>query len=321
MLRDAVLRRVNRLHDFPAMTTLKLFGHQRVRAVLGERYSDALHQHRPALPNLSSLDAGIVDGLERDGVFVTSLEALGVPGHGQLVDQAADLAAGFAAEARDLAASGKVFMIVPPERIVARPSIYRWGLDDRLLDIAEAYIGLPPAYDGATINYTVGDGREVATRMWHRDREDRRMLKIAIYLHDVGEDGGPFQLISRQDTRQSDVEGYSYDINSETDLAKRLGANFADHIVTCNGAKGTVIFSDTARFFHRGKPFTGGDRAALFYSYFSKRPRHPFLCDRSGISGRDVASLVEGLPARQRSSALWRRELPAMLKLVRPVRV
>jgi hypothetical protein len=49
---------------------------------------------------------------------------------------------------------------------------------------------LPVAYDGASVNYTVADGREVSTRRWHRDWEDRRMLKVAVCLNDVGHGGG-----------------------------------------------------------------------------------------------------------------------------------
>lgn len=321
MLKRRLARRARWLGDLPAHTTLTLFNHPRVRSALGRRYHVAVQQHRTALPPLEDIGARIVEGLERDGVFVTSLESLGLPGSGELVSTAARLAADFAPEAHARAADGHVFMIVPPGQIVAHPWIYRWGLHDRLLDIAEAYIGLPPAFDGVTINYTVGDGREVATRMWHRDREDRRMIKIAIYLHDVGEDNGPFQVISREDPRQNDSDGFCYDLNDQASLARRLGESFAEDIVSCAGPTGTVVFCDTARFFHRGKPFRGGDRAAIFYSYFARSPRHPFLCDRSGVRGKEVAALVQSLPERQRRAALWREELATMLKLIRPVRV
>ncbi|MET0179988.1 MAG: hypothetical protein ABW194_05835 [Novosphingobium sp.] len=316
MIRHLLARRARWLRDLPARTALKLFNQRRVRAVLGRRHHQALQRHRPALPRLSAFDAGIVAALDRHGVFVTSLAELGLAGSDALVGTAAELAERFAGEARRRVAAGEPFTIVPPEWIVENPEIHRWGLQDRLLDIAEAYIGLPPAYDGVTINYTVADGREVSTRMWHRDWEDRRMLKIAIYLHDVDADGGPFQIIARQDSRQSDAEGYSYGLAGDAELATRMGASFADDIVSCEGLKGTVVFNDTARFFHRGKPATARDRAAVFYSYFARRPRHPFLCERTGMTRKHSALLARALPPRQRGAVLWRRQLPAALRLI-----
>jgi hypothetical protein len=306
------------LRDLPARTTLKLFNQRHVRRYLGQRHRAALQRHRPAVPPLSAFDAGIVESLDRHGVFVTSLAELGLAGADELVGTAAQLAERFSGEARRRVAEGEPFVVVPSEWIVANPLIHHWGLQDRLLDIAEAYIGLPPAYDGVTINYTVADGREVSTRMWHRDWEDRRMLKIAIYLHDVDENGGPFQIIARHDSSQGDAEGFSYGLAGDAELAARIGPTFAEDIVSCEGLKGTVVFNDTARFFHRGKPATARDRAVIFYSYFASRPRHPFLCERTGMKRAETAFLAQALPPRQRRAVLWRQQLFAALRLIPP---
>ena len=306
------------LRNLPARTMLKLLNQPRVRTTLGDRYERALEQHRGILPRLSGIDAEIVAALDRDGVFITTVDALGLSDSGTIVGTAAMLAEQFAPEARSRAAGGEVFTIVPPERIVNNPAIYFWGLHDRLLDIAESYIGLPPAYDGVAINYTVADGREVSTRKWHRDWEDRRMLKVAVYVHDVDEGGGPFQMIRRHDTLQNDNDGFDYGLADDTELERRLGAGFTRDIVSCTGKAGTVIFTDTARFFHRGKPAIERDRAAIFYSYFASRPRHPFLCERTGMTRGDIARLAHALPHRQRDAALWRRRLSTALRIIPP---
>lgn len=168
------------------------------------------------------------------------------------------------------------------------------------------------------INYTVADGREISTRKWHRDWEDRRMLKVAVYLHSVDRAGGPFQMIRRHDLMQNDSDGFVYESADDAEIEQRLGADFATDVVSCEGPGGTVIFTDTARFFHRGKPATERDRATIFYSYFARRPRHPFLCERSGMARRDIARLARDLPERQRAAALWRRQLPIALRLIPP---
>jgi hypothetical protein len=322
MFREYLAAQARWFEDLPARTTLKAFNQRHIRGILGRRHDKALAGHRAAAPKLDGLDARIVEGLENRGLFVTSLEELALPHHDRLVADGVKLAELFAPQARRRAAAGEPFLIVPPAWIVEHsPLLYRWGLQDRLLNIAEAYIGLPPAYDGVTVNYTVADGREVSTRMWHRDWEDRRMLKVAIYLHGVDAAGGPFQIITRQDTSQSDANGYRYQLAKDADLAALLGPSFADDIVSCEGRRGTVIFNDTARFFHRGRPAVARDRAAVFYSFFAARPRHPFLCERTGMKRRDIAALVGALPDRQRASALWRQQLALGLRLIPPARL
>jgi hypothetical protein len=145
-----------------------------------------------------------------------------------------------------------------------------------------------------TIVYTVAGGKAESTRQWHRDREDRRMVKIAIYLNDVDGDGGPFELDTRGE-RASD-------------------ADFAT-VRSCEGPAGTVIFADTARCLHRGRP-AKRDRAAVFYSYFSRRPRNSFFCERSGLTRLQVAALTRNLPPRQAESAQWHAALPPLLRLI-----
>lgn len=318
MLESLLVERRRWLRDLPARAALKLFNRPRVRMILGRRHSSALRVHQPALPQLTGIDAEIVSALEKDGIHITTIEALGLADGRAVASQAAALAESFLEEARDLSANGEAFIIVPPERVAAHPAIYHLGLQDRLLDIAENYIGLPPAYDGVTINYTVPDGREISTRKWHRDWEDRRMLKVAIYLHDVDETSGPFQMIRRHDTMQSDRAGFNYELADHAALTQLLGPNYSEDIVSCCGPAGTVIFTDTARFFHRGKPTTERERTALFYSYFADRPRHPFLCERTGMRRSDIAGLAQNLPRRQQSAALWRGRISPLLRIIPP---
>lgn len=320
-LNRSITARRDWARDFPARTLLKVANDRRIRARLGRRYEASLDAHRPHLPRLGRLEQEIVAGLEAEGVVVTSLDALRVPNSARVIAAARAMADDYAQEARRRVAGGADFVVVPPERIAAEPAIFEWGLDDRLLDVVETYLGLPVAYDGVCLNYTVADGREVSTRKWHRDWEDRRMLKIALYLNDVDEGGGPFQLIRRLDTGQNDVHGFDYGLADDEELARRLGEGVGEDVVSCEGPAGTVFFADTARFFHRGKPATTRDRAALFFSYFARRPRHPFFCERSGMSRRDIAALAADLPPRQRAAAMWRRELPALMRLIPPARV
>lgn len=318
MIRDVVKNRSEWLRNLPARTALRYCNRPAVRMKLGERHGAALHRHGPDLPTLGPVEARIVEQLDRDGLALTSIAALDLPGSDAMIDTALHLAQRFSAQAHAEAAGGKAFMIVPPEQILAHPGIFHWGLEDRLLDIAESYIGLPPAFDGVAINYTVADGQEISTRKWHQDWEDRRILKVAVYLHDVDEEGGPFQVLSRRDTLQTDAGGYAYDLADDATLERRFGQDVRHDIISCTGTRGTIIFADTARLFHRGKPAIAHDRAALFYSYFARVPRHPFYCERTGMTRRVMYDLASTLPARQRDAVMWRRRLPLSMRMIPP---
>lgn len=288
----------NKLKMLPARMAHAVSGLGPVNRRSDKRYRHARMQHLPDLPALSGLDREICEQLETQGVSVTTTAALGLPMSGEILEAGRQLAVDFASEARMRSAAGQKFLMVTPSATLLRPELFAWGLQNRLLDIVEAYLGLAPAYDGMTIIYTVANGDEEATRRWHRDREDRRMVKIIIYLNDViANEGGPFQLDPTSDTSDS-------------------VANRQRPIVTCEGDVGTVIFADTARFIHRGEPAIATDRAAIFYSYFSRRPRYPFFCERSGLSRKQVASLAAGFAPRQRESILWHERLPWPLRTI-----
>jgi len=284
-----------KMRSLPANTAHRVLSIPSIQRRLERHYHDSLDAHASALPDLTGLDARICDGLRRDGIFVTSLEALGMPGSREMFEVARRMAADYAPEAHRRASAGEKYLMFPGAQVMMRPVLFTWGLADRLLDIAESYLGLPPAYDGMALVYSVADGKDEATRRWHRDREDRRMVRIAIYLNDVDADGGPFELDRR---------------GRET-----LKADDPEAVRSCLGLAGTVIFADTARCLHRGRPATR-DRMAIFYSYFSRRPRNSFYCERSGLSRAQISALTRGLPLRQTESALWHRSLPPLLRVI-----
>lgn len=313
--------RIAGLRDLPARTALRVTNLAPLRRRLATRYEAAIAAHRHALPVLEGIDRLVVEGLRRDGVFVTSLRTLQLEASNALLRRTTLVADEFAGEARRRAAAGADGNFVPAELIGAHPDIFAWGLQDRLRAIVECYLELPIGYDGVCLNYTVADGREVATRKWHRDWEDRRMLKVAIYLNDVDGTGGPFEIVKQRDAVQTDSSGFRYATATDAKLEQQLGEGFRASIESCEGSAGTVIFADTAGFFHRGRPATGADRKAVFFSYIARRPRHPFFCERSGMSRAQIRRQAAGLSEAQRAAVFWRRELPLLVQLIPPARI
>jgi hypothetical protein len=206
--------------------------------------------------------------------------------------------------------------------LVVHDKIIRWGLNDRLLDIAENYLGVPIGYDGANVYFTKADGMEAGQRRWHRDAEDRRMLKIALYLNDVDDDGGPLQVLLRQLPDHDRMVRGKFPILSQEKLETALGDFDPDRdVVTCTGKAGTVIFADTAALYHRGKPASARDRCAIFFNYMNRAPLRPFRCERSTISRAQTRRLAASMPQRQRDCLLWRDSLPLVARMVPPAPV
>jgi hypothetical protein len=274
-------------------------------------YERAKRLHEAHLPHLRDSDARIVEDLKTSAVSITSLEAMGLEGVDALLADAYALVARHSPWTRSFQADGA--------DIVAHDKIIRWGLSDRLLDIAENYLGVPVGYDGINAFFTKADGMETGARRWHRDTEDRRMLKIALYLNDVDEDGGPLQVLRRQLPDSCRMVRGKFPTLRQEQLEKALGDFDPDRdVVTCTGKASTMVFADTAAVYHRGKPASARDRCAIYFNYMNRVPLRPFRCERSTISRAQIRRLAASMPQRQRDCLLWRDSLPLVGRIVPP---
>jgi hypothetical protein len=130
----------------------------------------------------------------------------------------------------------------------------RLGVNPRLLDLANGYLGMWSKLEYVDVWYTPpagGDERRSSQR-WHRDFNDRHLLKAFIYLVDVDEETGPFEYVPRS-APGGELErlwpwrplGENYP--PEDEFAERIDGRS----VTFTAPKGTIIFCNTSGF-HRG---------------------------------------------------------------------
>jgi hypothetical protein len=188
---------------------------------------------------------------------------------------------------------------LPLTLLAEDPALFLWGLAEQNLDIAERHIGLPVRYLGLEVRAERArpTGSRHPVRHWHFDVEDRRMLKVIVYLTDVDEHTGPFEFLPQP----------ASDLARQT-LRVRPGLTFLPdaavsatvpasqwHRVT--GPAGTAVYADTARLLHRIKAPTGGDRYSATFVYTSDRPRHTL--SRFMPPRHIVQSVLPGLTARQ----------------------
>jgi hypothetical protein len=278
--------------------------------VLYPHYQSFLEQHKPYLPELCSQDLTIVQELEANGISERSIEALNLPNTEKFFLAAQNLSKELAQMAQSPKFRGKHTLTATSQQIMRYPEVFFWGAQERLLRIVEQYLKLPVAYDGLSYYYSVANCIEAGPRKWHRDKEDWRMIKIGVYLNDVDFLGGPFECVFPEANIQICKQAEQrYQVFRHHELKNLLGEDSNTWRKSCVGSSGTVIFVDTASFYHRGRPPVSANRSAIFFGYFSLRPKHPFFCSRSPLSQNQLINLSQSLPPHIQGSILWRNNL------------
>lgn len=146
-------------------------------------------------------------------------------------------------------------------------------LSPRLLDVANAYLRLWSKLEYVDLWYSVPQpvgAKRVSSQRWHRDFNDRHLLKAFLYLVDVDESMGPLQYIpgsagSGPYAREWAWRPLGDNYPSEEELEQRIPA--AD-IRTFTAPAGTLILVNTCGF-HRGGLSTSDPRVLATSTYSS----------------------------------------------------
>ncbi|GAB1539735.1 hypothetical protein NUACC21_24020 [Scytonema sp. NUACC21] len=242
-------------------------------------YRADLFKHAPKLPALESSDRKIVDTLKKEGVYVTSLKELGLSSTANLL-QAAQTYLSTMARVNNNYEAEKLPQIYT---VTDLPEFFHWGREPKLLSIVENYIGLPITFHGVHLRKDLPNKNQFGTLLWHKDSEDRRIIKIIVYLSDVEEHHGPFEYVPLPLTSPSSLSYYR--IYHKLWQSGYLGINNEqlkeiipkENWKSCLGPAGTVIFVDTKNVLHHGTLKTE-ERSALFFVYTANPPKRPELC-------------------------------------------
>ena len=234
-------------------------------------------RYAQAAPVLDDVQQGVLERLREEGYASLPLSEL-APDTGVWQDLEAD-AARFVAETEAGLANEREGGESALRRRAGKEFLvrkYSWGVelgfDDpwvrlgtnpRLLDLANAYLEMWSKLEYVDVWYTPPAGADDrrSSQRWHRDFNDRHLLKAFIYLVDVDEETGPFEYVPRS------APGWELDrlwpwkplgdnYPPEDEFAKQLDGRS----VTFTAPKGTIIFCNTSGF-HRGGFATGKPRA------------------------------------------------------------
>jgi hypothetical protein len=262
-----------------------------VRPWSESRYHARLGRHAENLPWLTSDRFDVFAELRDHGIAIRDATTT-IPA---AVLEVADR---FVARLRET--TQKPLEITLPPDVAVDPALYEWGLAEENLDLAEHYIGLPVRYLGAAVRREQV-GVHYRTRRWHKDIDDRRMLKIIVYLNDVRDGGGPFEYLNRNASdHAARIFRYSAGLLSDAAMARVVPP--ADW-VQVTGPRLTAIFVDPRRFFHRAQPPTNADRYTMTFTYMSKTPLFETFSG-SMLGPAALAGLSHELTPRQRRAAM-----------------
>jgi Phytanoyl-CoA dioxygenase (PhyH) len=249
--------------------------------LLSNRKSRGLFEsHRP---DLDDVQRRIVDQVDREGFAVLPFtELFGDDGVWRDIEEQRDR---FIAQTEaDLAAGGENVRVREGKEFVVRLLSYgvEVDLDDpwfravssrRMLDVANAYLRMWSKLEYLDVWYTAPQPAgvdRVSSQRWHRDYNDKHLLKAFLYLVDVDESMGPFQYVpgSQPGGPHADKWGWrplGDNYPTEEELEQAIPAS-AVHTFT--GPQATLIFCNTAGF-HRGGFSTTNPRVLATVTYSS----------------------------------------------------
>jgi hypothetical protein len=276
--------------------------------VLGNRAARRRYSHRP--PALDTVQQDVVERLRTDGYAVVPFSRLVPDMWSELETKAGRFIAETEAElAREREGEESGLRRRPGKEFVVRKYAYdvRLGLDDpwlrlglnkRLLDIANTYLGMWTKLEYVDVWYTppADEEERKSSQRWHRDFNDRHLLKAFLYLVDVDEQTGPFEYVPRS-APGSELDhlwpwrplGDNYPPDDE--LAEKI----AGRAVTFTAPEGTLIFCNTSGF-HRGGLATGKPRVLATVTYSSPAS----LASLTERNYELVAETADGLGPEQR---------------------
>ncbi|HEY8776044.1 MAG TPA: hypothetical protein VIM33_06120 [Gaiellaceae bacterium] len=278
--------------------------------LLANRTARKRYAHEP--PPLDPVQTGIVDRLRREGYAVVPFSELvnDPAGWTELDAEATRFITETEAElSREREGRESGLRRRPGKEFVVRKYAYdvelglddpwlRLGLNRRLLDIANTYLGMWTKLEYIDVWYTppADESERKSSQRWHRDFNDRHLLKAFLYLVDVDEETGPFEYVPRS-APGSELDhlwpwrplGDNYPPDDE------LVAKIEGKSVSFVAPKGTVIFCNTSGF-HRGG-FASGKPRALATVTYSSPASLASLTERNYEFGSDAAN---GLGPEQR---------------------
>ena len=264
------MMQLKKIKNIPHKLRREIYRVPAFNALKEQAYQKMLDAHSPFLPLLDSQSEKILAGLRCEGTCIIPLERLKLASTERMMAAAYQLADELIRPVGTNSFDpGEVRADIKELR--ESPEILLWALEPKLLDIIENYIGLPILYQGFGVRRSVADGQYSGVRRWHIDWEDRRIIKVIIYLNDVVAGGGPYEYIERSITTKAieTLDYYNLGYLSDAEMSRAVPPQDWS---ACLAKRNSVIITDTSNVFHRAQPPTLKERFSITFCYTSASP-------------------------------------------------
>ncbi len=262
----------------------------------------AIRYYQKQKPHLDAIQKRITDDLAKNGIAIAHIQEL-LPDENmleKLQQYAGDLEKN--ADVKTNKEFLKFYFDDVPELNLENPFI-QLALQDSILNTVNSYMGMRTKFYYFTLNKTMprgGDSKAIQSMRWHRDPEDKKMVKVFMYLNDVDETTGPFVYIP--ETHFEGKLGYLFPpepprgaLPPPEEIAKIIPES---KIKTCVGKAGTIIFCDT-RGIHRGGHAISKERIMLTLGYSSPASSWPLRYQYpNGFTKKTIMNLSVSPAAR-----------------------
>ena len=250
------------------ITTYRL--HDRV---LGNRQARRRHEHAP--PELGGVQRRALEDLERDDYAVLPFadlvprELLGeIEADGQTFVREAETG-----DSRDASKDYLIRRFAQGEEVALSSPWLRACLSTHMLDLANTYLRMWSKLEYVDFWYSVpvaGDSSRILSQRWHRDFDDKHLLKAFLYLVDVGAETGPLEFVAGSARGRTAADFYPWYPGSPAYPPDREFDEAVDtkDIVTFMASAGTLILCNTSGF-HRGGFATARPRVLATATYCS----------------------------------------------------
>jgi len=169
-----------------------------------------------------------------------------------------------------------------PENSVHASShpLLRIGLSSPILGVVSSYMNLWPKliYTDAWYSIPVDPGKRIGSQEWHRDPEDRQMVKVYLYFSEIDEDAGAMEYIvgtsntlGGRGVEIGEWKAAGANLYPPTEVVEQTFSNVAHF--QCTGPVGTLLFCDTTGL-HRGGISRSRPRVVATWTFVTPASRY-----------------------------------------------
>ena len=158
--------------------------------------------------------------------------------------------------------------------------LLRIGLSAPVLRVVSGYMNLWPKliYADAWYSIPVDPGKRIGSQEWHRDPEDKQMVKVYLYFSEIDEGAGAMEYIlgtsnalGGQGVKIGEWKAAGANLYPPTELVEQSFST-AEHF-RCTGPAGTLLFCDTTGL-HRGGISRSRPRVVATWTFVTPASRY-----------------------------------------------